>query len=248
MSDTEQNTDTNPSAPDGSPSLIQPELELALFTKDGEQRSAFTLTKSGIIIRDDLTEPEWKDGLKLFHWAQHSLKMGLSQYISFGKAKKFNVDDALAQLEFDLPTVKAALDLATVPLEMQHPNLNAEHYLVLARADDTSKTQKVKWARIAAEQHLTPPQLKASIAAGEVVSVSTTRQQQHGIVSIHGIRQEVDIWLNRVKGVEGILKMDRPHQQEILELLKPIADLYAQILKGSSGKPKKNAKKSAGKK
>ena len=115
----------------------------------------------------------------------------------------------------------------------------------IARADDLPKKGKLKWAKIASEQNLSPVQLKASIAAGEVVDVAAARQQRHGIISIHGIRQEVDIWLNRVGGIEGILKMDKPHQDEILELIEPIANLYSQI---KGGTKKKSRKKKADKK
>jgi len=251
MPDTNTSTDSdqNPQTPDssGGVKLEQTELQLAIIDPGRETtEAAFRLTKTGIVIRDDLTEEEWKDGLKLFYWAQHSLKLGFSQYISFGKAKGYKVNDALAQLEFDMPTVKIALDLATVPIEMQHENLTAEHYLVLARADDLSKPKKMKWAKIASEQNLTPPQLKASIAAGEVVSTATARQQSHGIIGIHGISQEFDIWFRRVGELDGIMKMDKEHQDEILGEIEPIAKLYDQI---KAGKPaKKTAKKAAKKK
>lgn len=246
MPDTDNQQPSPDSSSDSSSSLTQTELQLALVTREGTPRPAFTLTKTGIIIRDDLEEDEWKEGLKLFFWAQHSLKLGFSQYISYGKAKKFKVDEALAQLEFDMPTVKVALDLATVPLEMQFENLTAEHYLVLARADDQSKPKKMKWAKIASDQNLSPSQLKASIAAGEVVSTSTTRQQTHGIINIHGIRQEFEIWLRRVGGVEGILKMDKEHVAEIVGEMDLMIEVYNQIKSGNP--PKKAAAKKAAKK
>lgn len=247
MPETEQDTAPNTDQGTGG-SVIQTELQLMIVPPGGKVTGSvhpFTLTGSGIVIPESLTLEEWKEGLKLFKWAQTSLKLGFAGYISFGKAKfgKEVVDDALGQLEFEMPEVKQALDIGTVPDEMRHENLTAEHYIVLARADDLSKPKKVKWAKIAAEQNLTPPQLKASIAAGEVVSVDVARQQRHGIISIHGIRQEVDIWLNRVKGIDGILKMDDAHRQEILDLLKPIHDLYAAIKAGPKKKGKKAAKK-----
>lgn len=174
------------------------------------------------------------------------MKLGFAAYLAFGQRfGKEAVEGALAQLEFDMPDVKQALDINTVPPEMRHDNLSAEHYLVIARADDLPKKGKLKWAKIASEQNLSPVQLKASIAAGEVVDVAAARQQRHGIISIHGIRQEVDIWLNRVGGIEGILKMDKPHQDEILELIEPIANLYSQI---KGGTKKKSRKKKADKK
>lgn len=253
MPDTQDQTTEPQSSPT---SLIQPELQFVIYPR-GPLASAteipppFTLTRTGIIIPDDLTENNWRDGLKLFKWAQTSLKLGFASYIAYGTAKfgRDKVSAALGQLEFDMPTVTQAMDINTVPDEIRYDNLTADHYIVLARSSDLTKAKKADWSRIASEQNLTPPQLKASIAAGEVVSVSVTRQQQHGIIGIHGIRQELDIWLNRVGGIDGILKMDQAHQDEILGEIERFADLYAQIKAGTGDKkPDKKPAKAPAKK
>src|SRR4051794_12653880 len=36
-----------------------------------------------------------------------------------------------------------------------------------------------------------------------------------GVIGIHGIRQDFDIWLRRVGGAEGILKQDKEDVQEV---------------------------------
>lgn len=239
---TETQTDPNVTSTDTSLTLVQPELSFTVI-EPGQKpgRAAFKIsTEDEIVIPDDLSEEEWCQGLHFFKRSHIKLKLWFSGYLSFGQIKfgKEKVDTALAQLEFDMPMVTQALDIGTVPDEMRFHNLTAEHYIILARADDLTKPKKIKWAKIASEQNLSPLQLKASIAAGEVVSTAGTRQLTQGIVSIHGIRQELDLWLHRVKGVEGILKMDLPLQQEILNEIEPIAFLYEELKAGMAKKPK----------
>lgn len=211
---------------------------------------AFDMTKTGIVIQDDLSEDQWKEGLKYFKLAKTAIEVGLADYLSYGRAKYGVkvVDAALQQLEFDMPTVTRAIDISTIPIEMRHDNLTAEHYLILARANDLSKSGRNKWARTASEQNLTPSILKASIAAGEVVSASQASQQQHGIVNIHAIRQDFDIWMRRIKGVKGILKLGEEHRKEIMGEIAPIVDLYNKLSVATSSAPEKKKTKAAKKK
>lgn len=136
----------------------------------------------------------------------------------FGMEK---VNDSLEQLEFDLPMVKAAITINSIPPELRYPELSADHYVELARAE-LSKKEKAKWAKTAAELKLTPTQLRLSMAEGEVVDTAAARQLSTGVITIPGIRQEFDVWMHRVGGIEGVRKMDYDTKQEIFEELEPL--------------------------
>ena len=49
------------------------------------------------------------------------------------------------------------------------------------------------------------------------------------VITIRGFRRRFDVWLNRVGGVEGILKMDDELRREILGELQPFARLHQNI-------------------
>ncbi len=50
-----------------------------------------------------------------------------------------------------------------------------------------------------------------------------------GLITIQGIRQSFDVWKRRVGGLNGILKMDRECQQDILVELQAFARLHQDI-------------------
>ena len=52
-----------------------------------------------------------------------------------------------------------------------------------------------------------------------------------GVITIQGIRQEFDIWLRRVGGIDGILKMGPECSKDIATELRAIARLYWQLTK-----------------
>ena len=64
---------------------------------------------------------------------------------------------------------------------------------------------------------------------GQSVLPKSGKALTHGIVTIQGIRMEFDIWLRRVGGLDGILKMDRQSRHEIVGETRAIAQLYASI-------------------
>jgi hypothetical protein len=143
----------------------------------------------------------------------------------WGKAK---VDEALEQLEFEALMVKTAVAISGIPEEMRFPNLKADHYVELAKAELT-KAKAIRWARIAAEQELTPSQLRFSIVENEVVDKAAARALSSGVITVQGIRQSFDVWLNRVGGLEGVKKMDIDHQNEIMEELAAICEFGLQL-------------------
>jgi len=188
-----------------------------------------------ITIREDLTLEEFKEGLRSFKVMRQRLdsmmEIGQSDYIAWGKLKfgKDAVNASLAQLEFDMPTVNRALDIQNIPTELRQPNLEADHYVVLARAG-LKKAKQVYWSKLASQLNLSPSQLKLSIVKGEVTSAGESKKLTHGILSIHGVRHELDIWLSRVGGAEGIKKLEPAVQNEIVENLRPFAELYRELV------------------
>jgi hypothetical protein len=50
-----------------------------------------------------------------------------------------------------------------------------------------------------------------------------------GVITVSGIRQEFDIWLRRVDGVHGVLKMESEILQDLVVEMQPIARLHWRI-------------------
>jgi hypothetical protein len=51
-----------------------------------------------------------------------------------------------------------------------------------------------------------------------------------GVTTIQGIRQEFDVWLRRVGGIDGILKMPPECLEDIVIEIQPIEKLHSQIM------------------
>lgn len=169
----------------------------------------------------------------MFRWAQLNLKVGLADYIKFGELK-FGADkcsEAITQLEFPLADITKAVEINSVPPKLRKHGLSAEHLVVLARADVTPAKQ-AEWAETAVKENLTPVQLKESIKQGTVVSASVASKNNHGVITIHGIRMETEIWLRRMGGLEGIAKLNEDERMEIMGETK----LFVDIHRAASGK------------
>src|SRR5262245_13677175 len=197
------------------------QIELAIVK--GQESGLFKLTQTGIEISPDLTFEQWYELLCWIKWAREKLTIGLADVIAYGAAKFTieRVNQAMEQLEFELPMVKAAIAINSIPLDWRYPDLTADHYVELARSN-LAKKEKAKWAKTAAELKLTPSQLRLSMAEGEVIDTAAARQLSTGVITIPGIRQEFDVWMHRVGGIEGVTKMDFDTKQEIFEELEPI--------------------------
>ena len=52
-----------------------------------------------------------------------------------------------------------------------------------------------------------------------------------GVITIHGIRAEFDVWIRRVGGLEGILKMKPELREEIIGEILPIAKLSRDLIR-----------------
>jgi hypothetical protein len=207
-----------------------PTKSVELQIVKGETSGLFVLTETGIEIAEDMSFGQWQEGLKAIKWFRTKLSIGFADYVSWG-TKKFGeekVGDALEQLEFEATLVKAAVAINQIPLDLRFPNLTGDHYVELAKAD-LSRAKATKWARVAFEQGLTPSQLKFSIVEGEVVGRDAARALSSGVVTIQGIRQQFDVWMKRMNGLEGVLKLERDHQEEILGELEAMAALWGDL-------------------
>lgn len=165
----------------------------------------------------------------------------LADYVRQGKIKygDIAVDTAMGQLEFDLPTVKAIVNINSVPASLREHNLEADHYVVLAKAALTPQ-QREKWAKTAADQNLTASTLKASINAGEVQTPAQAKSKNHGIASFHGINAEAGILLRRIGGIAGVKKMGDGYAEDIARELAELIDFGIELRKWIADK---NAKR-----
>jgi len=212
-------------APQSEPVITNGELELSLGGN-----AFFHTTPTGIILADDLTYEGWMEGLRLFKRLKSEMTVWFSDYLTQGNVKfgQVRANDALAQLEFEMPDVKTALAIGTVPMELRKPGLESGHYIVLARAD-ISKKQKEAWAEKASTLNLSPTTLKSSIENGEVVNPSVARQQTHGVLSIHGIVGEFQVWVKRVGELDGVMKMATEDRDEMMNEMSVIVDFFNSI-------------------
>jgi hypothetical protein len=70
---------------------------------------------------------------------------------------------------------------------------------------------------------------RRQVARRKHPSLRENRRTDTGVLTIHGMRQDFDIWKRRVGGLSGILKMDRECQQDILVELQAFARLHQDI-------------------
>jgi hypothetical protein len=216
----------NPS--DTTTETTTPPIEFAIV--QGSSSGVVSLLDTKIQLSEDTTFEQWREGLKIINWFDKKLAIGLASYIDWGNIQfgTAKVNEALEQLQFEATLVKTAVAVTSIPTELRFPNLEGGHYVELAKADLT-KPKGIHWARIASEQNLTPSQLRFSIIEGAVVDKSATRALESGVVTIHGIRQQFDVWFKRVGEMDGISKMDTDNKQDILEELDGIANVWAEL-------------------
>jgi len=188
------------------------------------------ITEHGVELDAGLGFDEYREGLKALKDINSRSKLILADYVRQGKIKygDIAVDTAIGQLEFDLPTVKAIVNINSVPASLREHNLEADHYVVLAKAAFTPQ-QREKWAKTAADQNLTASTLKASINAGEVQTPAQAKSKNHGVASPHGLNAEFAIWLRRVGGIAGVMKMGPGYAEDIARELADIIDFGVEL-------------------
>lgn len=190
----------------------------------------FQIDGKRLTLIDGISYDQWLEAVKHLKSLNNQAKVYLADAIEQGTIRfgKIAVDQGLQQLEFDMPTIKIVQSITGIPKGERDERLEPEHYVVLAKAELTPAARK-EWIKKTAEQGLSPAVLKASIPAGEVVSPQTAKQVSSGVYSPHGIRGEFDIWLNRVGGEAGVLKMAPDARRAILVEFIPIASLVKAI-------------------
>lgn len=184
----------------------------------------------GVEFADDMSYEQWCEILRLAKIMRKKAAIAVADCIGWGIAKwgRKKVDEALEQLELEATLVKSSYMIASIPTELRFDNLEPDHYVELAKSG-IPKPQKVRWARIASEQRLTPSQLRFSIIEGEVVDRAAAKAMQTGVLTIQGVRQSFDVWLRRVGGIEGVIKMESDHKIEIMEELDAICEFGMQL-------------------
>lgn len=204
---------------------INPSTPIELTIVHGQESGAFSTTPIDMRLSEDMSYEQWRELVRFLQEARKKTSIFLSDCIAYGIKRwgRKQVDDALEQLEMEAVLVKAAFTITAIPTEMRFPSLNGDHYVELVRSG-ISKAQKIRWARIAHEQRLTPAQLRFSISEGEVVDRAAAKALQTGVITVQGIRQSFEILLRRWHGIEGVKKMDTEDQIEIMEELDAICE------------------------
>jgi hypothetical protein len=200
-------------------------LPIELQVVHGSESGAFSQTLIDMRLSEDMSYDQWREVLRMIRQTWKKASIYMADCLSYGIKKwgRQKVDDALEQLELEVSLIKPALVITAVPVQMRFENLTGDHYVELIRSG-IPKAQKIKWAKIASDQRLTPSQLRYSIAEGEVVDRAATKMLQTGVITVQGIRQSFEIWLRRVHGIEGVKKMDLEDQIEIMEELDAICE------------------------
>lgn len=223
---------------------IPTDLTIAIGRAGHKPSKAFQILDGKLILSDDMDWAEYVNGMSFFKRLTDDLKLYRSQYVAFGHLKfgKDKVNNCMAQLEFELEDVRKDIEVASIPDEVRQDGLKAEHYTTLARSG-LKKPQMAKWAKIAAEKNLTPGQLKASIATGEVVTESQARAQNSGILSLHGIAMELEIWLRRAGGLDELRKKPADQRAMLADQIKIACDIHAALTAATKAKaPRKPTK------
>jgi hypothetical protein len=103
----------------------------------------------------------------------------------------------------------------------------------LARKDDFPRVARPDGYH---NEYPVTPQLLAWIARKKQKVANRKRPKARrkpnrasGIISVHGLYFEFQIWLRRVGGADGIMTMQRDEIQEILGEIRPVVALYHEL-------------------
>lgn len=205
---------------------------IELQVVQGETSGLFKINAAtgSVEFSEDISFEQWREVLRLAKTIKRKAAIIVADCIIFGTPKWGSkaVDDALEQLEFESILVKSAVAVTCIPSNVRYPHLDPDHYSVLSKSK-LPKKEMIKWAKIASEQRLSPSQLSISMVQGEVVDPSTTKHLNTGVTTVHGIRQDFDVWVRRVGGIDGVRSMNSEMQGEILEELSAIVEFGMQL-------------------
>ena len=219
--------------------MSAPKFELWEFTmsvdangKDGLDAARARWTPTGLDIPETTTLDNVKEILRAFKAFETTGALALADLLNFVKRRGWEkeVESYMAQLEFDLASVRRAQAVLEVPRALRNPKLNSEHYWVVSSLE---KDEQTKWLASAVKHNLTGFELKRSIEAGKVLKKSDIEMlsgQGSGIINYQGILTNWKRWVNKVGADDGILSWPAGVQEQWLEDTKPIADLRDRVI------------------
>lgn len=218
-----------------NPDIKSLSMELAVVL--GPESGLVTVSPDGkhLVISEDISYDQYCVVMKFLWKGYQHIKLWIADGIGFG-GRVFGtaqVNSLLEQLEFDMPVVRAAIAIGTLPKEIRDLDLNADQLVELSKAE--TPDELIKWGKIASEQGLNATQLRFSMAEGEVVDRALAKQLNSGVVTPHGIRQSFDMWLRRMGGIDGIQKLEQDIQSEIADELSAIVEFGLALDSGLSG-------------
>jgi hypothetical protein len=190
-------------------------------------------TKSGLAFTRPPTKEEWLEIGKYISTCRRASLRWVADWRATGR-EAFGVDavaEAEAQLQFEFKDLRLATSLEEMP--QRNPELTDEHHFVVAKASLEPDSQKY-WLEAAAENHLTPKQLKHSIEFGKVTKDApgiNPQDKSTGFISIEGIAGQFGMWLRKVRkdGFPG--QWDAERISRVREMLQPIVDVHNEISK-----------------
>jgi hypothetical protein len=219
--------------------MSAPDLELWEFTmtvnaggQDGLDAARARWTPTGLDIPETTTLDNVKEILRAFKAFETTGTLALADLLNFVKERGWEkeVEQYLAQLEFDLSQVRKAQVVGEVSRALRHPQLNAEHYWVVSAL---GRDEQTKWLAAAVKHKLTGFELKRSIDAGKVLhkdQIEMMSGRNSGILTYQGILTDWKRWTAKIGGDDGILAWPATAQDRWLEDTLPIAELRERVL------------------
>jgi hypothetical protein len=187
----------------------------------------------GLVVRGELSFEEWREA----HYGLFKLtkigKLCLADSINFAKAKfgEVMVDEALHQMEFPWIDAKKAelVDQRRLPWQAREFDLEEEHFFAVGQAN-LRPEESAKWLEIAAEEKLTPLELKRSIEVGKTIHNEDTQSgkgKNSGIVTIYAVRALFLQW--RRNNITALLAGPIDEQKDVLSELEPVCELIDKL-------------------
>lgn len=219
--------------------MSAPNLELWEFTmtvdaqgRDGLDCARARWTPNGLDIPETTTLENVKEILRAFKAFETTGALALADLLNFVKQRGWEkeVEQYMAQLEFDLSSVRRAQAVNEVPKALRNPKLNSEHYWVVSNLEREDQT---KWLALAVKHDLTGFELKRSIEAGKVLKkeqIEMISGQGSGILNYQGILTDWKRWESKIGGDDGILSWPGHLQDRWIEDTRPIVELRDRVI------------------
>lgn len=200
--------------------------------RDGLDCARARWTPTGLDIPETTTLENVKEILRAFKAFETTGALALADLLLYVRQRGWEkeVEKYMAQLEFDLSSVRKAQVVGEVPKTLRNPALTSEHYWVVAQLD---KDEQMKWLQRAVKHKLTGFELKRSIEAGKVLKkeqIDMLSGKNSGILTYQGILTDWKRWTSKVGGDDGILSWPGHLQDRWLEDTRPIVDLRERVL------------------